>query len=142
MAERFREALQGVLAAGTLVVTAAAGAWAQPPEQEVFRGDGAEVTLHLHGFLTQEELLILRQIAASPEARLALLGETEDGHAAIALAPDEGFIRDGAPANSAAALSGLPDAAAAQAAAMAACEGARAGGGADCVVVLEVAPGG
>lgn len=110
------------------------------PQGEVIAGGGAVVTLHLHGFLSSEEVTVLRHIAASPEARQALLGDTADGHAAIAVAPEEGFIRDGVPVGSASALSELPDAQSAREAALEACDAARAAGGAECVVVFEVAP--
>ena len=61
------------------------------------------------------------------------------GHAAMAMAPDDGFIRDGAAVKSAVALAGLPDAATAGAEAVKACEALRKGTAA-CVVVLEIAP--
>ncbi|MFN3293792.1 MAG: hypothetical protein ACK4S2_10110 [Gemmobacter sp.] len=111
---------------------------AQSVPTEVQRLGPAQVTLHLHPFLTPEEQATLRLVASNEQA-LALFVPRPGRHAAIAVAPDEGFIRAGQPVASATAMSDLPDAEAARAAALQGCEGARKQGAA-CVVVLEVAP--
>lgn len=96
------------------------------------------VTLYLHPFLTPEELATLRLVATNPDA-LALFVTSRRGHAAIAAAPAEGFLRAGQPVASAQALSDLPDAAAARGAAQARCDALRRSGP-PCVTLLEVSP--
>ena len=59
----------------------------------------------------------------------------------MAVAPDEGLVRDGGFPPSVIAIGDLPDAAAAAAAALAGCEEKRQGGEL-CVIVLEVGPKG
>ncbi|MBK5926069.1 hypothetical protein [Rhodobaculum claviforme] len=98
----------------------------------------AEVTLHLHAFLSPEDRALLEAVAASPEGLAMLLGDS-GGHGAIALAPGEGMVRDGVPSASAAAVGALPDAAVARARALEMCDAARSTRP-DCAVVLEVAP--
>lgn len=98
----------------------------------------SQVTLHLHSFLAQDELTVLRLVAQDANA-LALFVPAGEGFAAMAASPDDGFIRDGVPVSSAVALSGIADGATAQADALAACEAARKGAAA-CVLVLEIAP--
>jgi hypothetical protein len=110
---------------------------AQAADVETFQLDGAEVRVFAHAFLTEEELMTLRVVGQSPDA-LALF-VTEAGFAALAVAPDEGFVREGMPVDSASALSGLETEDAASAAALDACNAARTGG-AECVLVLQVAP--
>jgi hypothetical protein len=98
----------------------------------------AEVTLHVHPFLSDEELVALRLVLTNEDA-LALFVPGKGGHAALAVSPDDGFIRDGALVKSAVALAEMADAAAASVGALTACEAAKAGKAA-CVVVLNVAP--
>lgn len=105
---------------------------------EHFELEGARITLHLHDFLTDEELDTLRIVGTVPQALMLFMGNA-DGHGAIAVAPDEGFIRDGAPVESAAALAELPDARAAATAARDQCDRQRTTAQ-PCVVVLEIAP--
>jgi len=105
---------------------------------EQFEMEGARIILHLHDFLTSEELDTLRIVGTVPQALMLFMGSAE-GHAAIAVAPDEGFIRDGAPVESAAALAELPDARAAATAAREQCDRQRTTVQ-PCVVVLEIAP--
>lgn len=105
---------------------------------EVSTNAGSSVTLHLHPFLAEDELATLRVVATNDQA-LSLFVASRTGHAALAVAPDEGFIRDGAPVPSAIALTDLPDADAARSAALAACDAARKAA-TPCVVVLEVSP--
>ena len=96
------------------------------------------ITLHLHPFLTEEDLTILRLVQSSQEA-LELFVPQADGFAAMAASPDDGFIKDGAPVASVVALGGLPDAATAAANAIEGCQKAKTGA-ADCVLILEIAP--
>lgn len=121
------------------VVMVATGAAAQDGvATEVTTLGASQVTLHLHDFLGEDELTVLRLVAKDANA-LALFVPAGEGFAAMAASPDDGFIRDGAPVSSAVALSGLADAATAQTDALAACEAARKGAAA-CVLVLEIAP--
>lgn len=99
---------------------------------------GSAVSLYVHPFLTPEELAALRLVASNDQA-LALFVTSRKGHAALAVSPVEGFVRDGKPVASAVALADLPDAAAARDAARAACDKARKDT-TPCVIVLEVAP--
>ncbi|WP_431300084.1 hypothetical protein [Tabrizicola sp. BL-A-41-H6] len=96
------------------------------------------ITLHLHPFLTEEELATLRLVMTNEQA-LSLFVPGKLGHAALAVSPDDGFIRVGAPMGSATAVADLPDAAAAATAALAGCDAAKEGK-LPCVVVLEIAP--
>ncbi len=107
---------------------------------EVSTLDGATVTVHLHPFLSEQEVGLLRLVATNPDA-LAVFVPNRDGFAAMAVSPDDGFIRDGVPVASAVALSALPDAATAAADAIAGCEAKRSGT-APCVVVLDISPAG
>jgi hypothetical protein len=98
----------------------------------------SSVTLHVQPFLDATELATLRLVATNKDA-LALFVPSSKGYAALAAAPEEGFVRNGAPVASAVALSDLPDAATASAEALKACNAARTSG-ADCVLLLEVGP--
>lgn len=120
------------------VAAGLAGAALAEVPKEVSKLAGQQVTLHVHPFLDAAELSTLRLVATNKQALQMFV--TSKGYTAIAVAPKEGFIRDGAPAGSASAIGDLPDAASAAAAALAACDGKRKGGTA-CVVVLEVGPG-
>lgn len=117
---------------------AASPVFAQSVPTEVFTLDAVDVTLHMHAFLTDDEAATLRVVGQSPDA-LALFLPAGAGFGAIALAPDEGFIRDGQPVDSASAVADLPDATQARDTALMECNAARTGGPA-CVVVLEIAP--
>ena len=96
------------------------------------------VTFHQHPFLTEEEVTTLRVVLTSDQA-LVLFVPRKGGFAALAVSPDDGFIRDGALVKSAVAVGDLPDAAAARSAASTACEAAKKGSQ-PCVIVLEIAP--
>ena len=122
----------------TLVAIAFAAPVAAQVQTESFTQGQTAITLHLHPFLTEEETTILRVVGESPDA-LALFIPAGSGFGALALAPEDGFIRDGLPVDSAAAVAELPDLAQARDAALAQCNSARSGGAA-CVVVLEIAP--
>jgi len=130
--------IAGALAAVATAVLPFAGAHAQSVPVEASTIGGSAVSLHVHPFLTEEELATLRLVASNDQA-LSLFVTSRTGHAALAVSPEEGFVRDGAPVPSAVALGDLPDAAAARTAALAACDAARKAA-APCVVVLEVAP--
>ncbi len=110
----------------------------QAQEAERYEVQGSEVTLILHGFLTEEETNFLRTIAQEPDA-LALFLPEEGQFGAFAVSPDEGLIRDGVPVGSAMAIGDLPDLAQARNAALEGCDAARASG-APCEIVLEIAP--
>lgn len=108
--------------------------------QEVERNQlgNLNVDLHVHSFLSEEELMTLRIVTQSAET-LAVLVPEGSTIAALAVAPDEGFIRDGMPVESATAIRDLPSLAQAREDAVQACNAARSGG-AECVVILEVSP--
>jgi hypothetical protein len=98
----------------------------------------SRITLHVHDFLSGDELTTLRLVMVNADA-LALFVPEGGGYAALAMAPDEGFISEGAVVKSAVALAGLPDAATAEAEAVASCDALRVSV-APCVLVLEIAP--
>ena len=103
--------------------------------------DGAKITLHTYPFLDATELATLRLVLTNSQA-LSLFLPDHKGFAAIAVAPDEGFIRNGAPVASAVALGGMSDPKTASAQALAACDARRKASGQACVVVLELGPAG
>lgn len=124
---------------GLALIAALAGGMAHAegePESAVV--GTARVTLMPADFLLPEELGALRVVLTNEDA-LKLFVPAEGGFAALAVSPDDGFIRDGAVVKSAIALAGLPDAATATAEATKACEGAKVGA-APCVIVLTVEP--
>ena len=123
-----------------LICAAATGAVAvaQAIEvEEAVLGD-ATVRLYLHPFLTPDELTTLRLVMTNEQA-LALFVPNADGFAALAAAPDEGFVKDGKPVASAIALSDLPGAETASTEALKACNAARTTA-TECVVLLQVGP--
>ncbi|MDP3264533.1 MAG: hypothetical protein U1E06_01330 [Tabrizicola sp.] len=122
---------------GAMLLAAAPLAAQTVPVETSTLGTSA-ITLHLHPFLTEEELTTLRLVMTNEQA-LSLFVPGTPGHAALAVSPDDGFIRVGAPMGSATAVADLPDAAAAAAAALAGCDAAKQTE-APCVVVLEIAP--
>jgi hypothetical protein len=128
-------ARSGMLAA-LIVVASAAGAKDVPVERGVL-GKSA-ITLHLHPFLTEEELVTLRLVMSNEQA-LSVFLPGKSGFAALAVSPDDGFIRAGAPMGSAIAVGDMPDAGAARAASLKGCEAAKQGAAA-CVTVLEISP--
>ena len=129
----FAAVLAAVLALGT-----AGTAFAQGEPVETADLGTSRITLHVHDFLSGDELTTLRLVMVNPEA-LALFVPEGGGYAALAMAPDEGFISEGVAVKSAVALAGLPDAATAEAEAVAGCDAQRVSV-APCVLVLEVAP--
>jgi hypothetical protein len=96
------------------------------------------ITLHLHPFLNEEELSLLRVIMTSKEA-LAVFLPGSKGHSALSMAPEDGFIRAGVPTPTATALADFADAETARADTLRVCDSARKGK-TPCVVVLEIAP--
>jgi hypothetical protein len=122
-----------------LVLAVALGTAAQAEDvpTETMELGKSVVTLHVHPFLTEEELATLRVIGTNKDA-LALFVPEGGGHAAIAMAPEEGFVRDGVPVGSAVAVAKLPDTETARGEALKGCEAAKTTKKA-CVVVLDVA---
>lgn len=130
--------LLGWVLAGSL---AAGAVYAGDVPVEVNKLAGSQVTLHVYPFLTEEELRTLRLVATNRDALSVFLPSKDKTHfAALALAPDDGFLTDGAPASTAIALGDFPDAAAAAKATIDACDAKRAKDTAPCVAVLEVGP--
>lgn len=130
--------LSFALGFGLVVATTGLAAAQSTVAAEVTELGQSRVTVHAHPFLKKDELQTLRVVAAHEEA-LKLFVSGKKGHAAIAAAPREGFLRNGVPVTSAIALSELPDAETARRDVLAACNAARKGGP-ECVVILEVAP--
>lgn len=126
----------GVAIAAATAAATAAGAGGVPTESA--RLGESRVTLHVHPFLSGQELTALRLVMSNEDA-LAVFVPAQGGYAAMAVSPDDGFIREGVPVASAVALAGLPDAETAAAQALAGCDSAKSGA-VPCVVVLEVAP--
>lgn len=128
------------MAMGAVAGIALAGAvQAGVVPSETARLGNAEITLKLYDFLTPEELTTLRLVMTNQQALEIFLPSGQGGHAALAVSPDEGFIREGKPVASAVAMAGLPDAETARTEALKACEAARTGA-AQCVVALTVTP--
>ena len=111
---------------------------AQAEQAERYEVQGSEVTLFLHPFLSEEETMTLRIIGQSPDALSVFLPEGGQ-FAALAVAPEEGFIRDGMPVESAVAIGNLPDMDDARSAALDGCNEARSSEVA-CEIVLEISP--
>lgn len=120
------------------VLAMVGSAQAQDVPVEVTKLAGQQITLHAYPFLNETDLKTLRLVASNKQA-LQLFITSKKGYAAIAVAPNEGFLPGGAPAPSAVALSDLPDAETASTEARKGCDDKRKGGE-PCVVVLEVGP--
>lgn len=118
-------------------VLAAAAAQAEVVAETAVVG-ASQVTLLPLPFLTAEELAALRLVLTNEQA-LQIFVPGGGGHAALAVNPGDGFIRDGAVVKSAVALAELPDAETALTEALAACEAAKVASD-PCVVILTVAP--
>lgn len=132
-------AMVGLGLAGALVGGFAGAALADVPV-EVSKINGAKVTFYVQPFLDAGELATLRLVATQEQA-LKLFVPSNTGFAAIALSPDDGFIKNGKPAASASAVAEMPDAPSAAAKALELCNAARKGT-ADCVIVMEISPPG
>jgi hypothetical protein len=130
----------GLTVACGFICGLAGAAQAEVPPVETGTLEGAKVSIHTWDFLTPDELAALRLVLVNKDA-LALFvpADGTGGFAALAVSPDDGFIRDGALAKSASAIAGLETAEAAATAALEACDAARKGKE-NCAVVLEVAP--
>lgn len=133
--------MRKAMAAAALLALGAGMAMAGDVPVETNVLNGAKVVLHVQPFLDATELATLRLVLSNADA-LSVFVPKAGGFAAMAVAPDEGFLRNGQPVASATALGGLPDAKAAAAGALAACDQKRNAAGAACVLVLEVAPKG
>jgi hypothetical protein len=120
-----------------LALVSASAAMAEDVPVETSELAGSVILLHVHPFLTDEELKTLRLVGSNKDA-LALFVPEGGGHAAIAVAPEEGFVRSGMPVASAMAVAKLPDAETAQKDALEGCNAAKTTKTA-CVLVLEVA---
>jgi hypothetical protein len=112
---------------------------AETPEVKTAELDGHMVSFHLWPFLTEEETGTLDLVLVNQAALELFVPPGASGHAAMAVSPDDGFIRDGALVASATAIAGMVSGEEAAAAAREACDAARKGAS-PCVVVLEVAP--
>jgi hypothetical protein len=121
-----------------LVLGTASVARAEDVPVELATLGASAITLHLHPFMTEEEMATLRLVMVNEQA-LSLFVPDKAGFAALAVSPEDGFIRMGAPMGSATAVGGLADAEAARGAALAGCEAMKQGT-APCVTVLEIAP--
>lgn len=115
-------------------------AWAEDVPVEVSTLDGQQITLHVYPFLKPDELKTLRLVATNSQALQVFVPSDKTHYSALALAPSDGFLQDGAPAVTAIALSDFPDAAAAAKAVTEACDAKRGKKGEPCVTVLEVGP--
>jgi len=130
-------AMIGQMGLALLVLLVAGGAQADVVPETAVVGS-ARVTLLPLQFLTPEELAALRLVLTNEQA-LQLFVPGTGGFAALAVNPEDGFIRNGDVVKSAVALAELPDAATAAAAAVGACELAKIAAE-PCVVVLTVEP--
>lgn len=119
-------------------VLALMGAAAQAAEVQKARLGDRDITLTLHSFMTVEERQTLSLALSSAEV-LAIFVAGQEGYGALAVSPDDGFIRNGQISPSAIALAGLPDAKTAAKEAVAACE-SKTKGQSPCVLALEIAP--
>ena len=126
----------GLATAMTLASVGLASAQEVPTEH--YQMDGVEISVLAHEFLSEDELMTLRLVGQNRDA-LALFVPEGPGYAALAIAPAEGFVRDGVPVDSAIAMSGLQDLESARASALEACDAARQTDD-SCVIALEVAP--
>lgn len=111
---------------------------AQDVPREEYRLDGSAVAVFLHPFLSDEGVAMLRLVGQNRDA-LSLFVPEGARFAAMALAPQDGLVRDGLLAETAVAVADLPDLDAARAAALDGCDAARSGG-LECVIALEIRP--
>ncbi|MCC1482027.1 hypothetical protein [Roseibaca sp. Y0-43] len=111
---------------------------AQDVPRETYTLDGVQIALSLHSFLSPEGVAMLRLVGQNRDA-LALFVPDGARFAAMALAPEDGLVKDGLLAESAVAVADLPSLDEARAAALDGCNAARSGGP-DCVIALEIQP--
>lgn len=131
--------IKSVSLAGMLALGLVGFAGAQEVRGVTHTLGAQQVTVYDHAFLSAEEKATLQLVAGNEQA-LALFVTKPGRYAAMAVSPDDGFIRGGQPVTSAVALSDLEDQAQARKAVLEACNKAKAGRK-DCLLVLEVAPG-
>lgn len=131
--------IKSVSLAGLLLAGLATFAGAQEVRGVTHTLGAQRVTVYDHDFLSAEEKATLQLVAGNEQA-LALFVTKPGRHAAMAVAPGDGFIRGGQPVASAVALSDFEDQASARKAVLEACNKAKASRR-DCLLVLEVAPG-
>ena len=118
----------------------AGAALAKDVPVEVSTLDGAQITLHVQPFLKADELQVLRTVASNSQALAVFVPGDKSHYSAMALAPADGFLKDGAPTDTAMALSDFADAKAAAKAVLDACDAKRGKAGKPCVLVLEIGP--
>ena len=113
-------------------------AQAQQVSTETYTLEGVQLTLHVHPFLNDEGLSMLRLVGRNRDA-LSLFVPGDARFAAMALAPADGLMTDGQLADTAIAVADLPDLQTARDAALKRCNAARSGGLA-CVIAMEIQP--
>lgn len=131
--------LTGLACVAAVGLAGVAGAQEAVPVETAKLGKSL-VTFTHHPFLTEEEVATLKLVMSNRQALSVFVPGQPDAFSALAVSPDEGFIRQGQPVASAVAVADLPDAETARANAIAACDAARDPAHAPCVVVLEVGP--
>ncbi len=132
--------MRKLLGLGLVMVAFAGTAFAKDVPVEVGSLDGAQITLHVQPFLKDDELKVLRTVASNSQALAVFVPGDKSHYSAMALAPADGFLKDGAPTDTAIALSDFPDAKAAAKAVLEACDAKRGKVGKPCVLVLEIGP--
>jgi hypothetical protein len=116
----------------------AAPAMAEDVPTETYALDGVQIVVSLHEFLSPEGVAMLRLVGQNRDA-LALFVPDGARFAAMALAPEDGLVKDGLLAESAVAIADLPSLEEARDAALDGCNAARSGGP-ECVIALEIQP--
>ncbi|MGV8986992.1 MAG: hypothetical protein ACOH2H_11990 [Cypionkella sp.] len=135
-----RQVLVGLMGGVLVAAAMASSVWAQDVPVEVSKLRGSQITLHVYPFLKEVDLKTLRVVAKNRQALEIFIPGDKSHFSALSVAPDDGFLIDGAPAETAIALSDLPDAATAAADSRAACDAKRDKKGKPCVTILEVGP--
>lgn len=132
--------MRKLLGIGLGMAMMAGAARAEDVPAEVSTLDGAQITLHVYPFLKDQELQTLRLVATNSQALAVFVPGDKSHYSALALAPADGFLKDGAPTETASAQSDLPDANTAAKAALDSCDAKRGKAGKPCVLVLEIGP--
>lgn len=133
-----RSAIRTVSTAAMLAAAGATIAGAEQGATTRFELPQVEIVVYELPFLSNEELETLKLVGQNEDA-LALFLPEGARFGAMAVAPEDGFIRNGMPAESATAVSDLPDLSTARSTALAQCDAARSGGPA-CQIALEIIP--
>jgi hypothetical protein len=97
--------MRTAMMAGAMVLWGGVAA-AETPEVKTAELDGHMVSFHLWPFLTEEETGTLDLVLVNQAALELFVPPGASGHAAMAVSPDDGFIRDGALVASATAIGG------------------------------------